>query len=59
MGGHLLKDRVGRVGEFVDALHRVAAGGAVMDPEAAARLSARRTVIRWSRSPGASAKCRR
>ncbi|CAL9432533.1 Oxygen regulatory protein NreC [Nocardiopsis dassonvillei] len=40
--GYLLKDRVGRVGEFVDALNRVAAGGTVMDPEVVAQLLARR-----------------
>ncbi|MGW9347174.1 LuxR C-terminal-related transcriptional regulator [Nocardiopsis flavescens] len=40
--GYLLKDRVGRVGEFVDALKRVAAGGTVMDPEVVAQLLARR-----------------
>ncbi|HTW20117.1 MAG TPA: response regulator transcription factor [Mycobacteriales bacterium] len=31
--GYLLKDRVGDVGEFVDALARVAAGGTALDPE--------------------------
>jgi DNA-binding NarL/FixJ family response regulator len=31
--GYLLKDRVANVGEFVDALSRVAAGGTVLDPE--------------------------
>ena len=31
--GYLLKDRVGNVGEFVDALSRVAAGGTALDPE--------------------------
>ncbi|MDT0320868.1 response regulator transcription factor [Streptomyces millisiae] len=36
--GYLLKDRVSRVGEFVDALTRVAAGGTVMDPEVVAQL---------------------
>ncbi|GAB2933368.1 LuxR C-terminal-related transcriptional regulator [Streptomyces mayteni] len=36
--GYLLKDRVSRVGEFVDALRRVAAGGTVMDPEVVAQL---------------------
>ncbi|MCO1659060.1 response regulator [Pseudonocardia humida] len=36
--GYLLKDRVGRVGEFVDALRRVAAGGTAMDPEVVAQL---------------------
>ncbi|MEU0488823.1 response regulator transcription factor [Nocardiopsis sp. NPDC006139] len=40
--GYLLKDRVGRVGEFVDALHRVAGGGTVMDPEVVAQLLVRR-----------------
>jgi DNA-binding NarL/FixJ family response regulator len=41
--GYLLKDRVSRVGEFVDALRRVAAGGTAMDPEVVAQLLARRT----------------
>ncbi|GAA2521339.1 response regulator [Winogradskya humida] len=36
--GYLLKDRVSRVEEFVDALHRVAAGGTAMDPEVIAQL---------------------
>ncbi|SEH01584.1 DNA-binding response regulator, NarL/FixJ family, contains REC and HTH domains [Nonomuraea solani] len=36
--GYLLKDRVSRVGEFVDGLRRVAAGGTVMDPEVIAQL---------------------
>ena len=36
--GYLLKDRVGEVRQFVDALHRVAAGGTVMDPEVVAQL---------------------
>lgn len=31
--GHLLKERVARTSEFVDALHRVAAGGTALDPE--------------------------
>ncbi|MFJ5924861.1 LuxR C-terminal-related transcriptional regulator [Kitasatospora sp. NPDC092948] len=39
--GYLLKDRIGRVGEFVDALHRVASGGTVMDPEVIAQLLTR------------------
>ncbi|MFD1932125.1 MULTISPECIES: response regulator [Nonomuraea] len=38
--GYLLKDRVSRVGEFVDGLRRVAAGGTVMDPEVIAQLMA-------------------
>ncbi|MEV0407550.1 response regulator transcription factor [Actinoallomurus sp. NPDC050550] len=40
--GYLLKDRVSRVSEFVDALRRVAAGGTVMDPEVIAQLLTRR-----------------
>ncbi len=31
--GYLLKERVGRVEEFLDALHRVADGGTAIDPE--------------------------
>ena len=31
--GYLLKDRVTDVGEFIDALSRVAAGGTALDPE--------------------------
>ncbi|GIH24452.1 DNA-binding response regulator [Acrocarpospora phusangensis] len=40
--GYLLKDRVSRVSEFVDALARVAAGGTAMDPEVIAQLLTRR-----------------
>ena len=40
--GYLLKDRVSRVDEFVDALRRVAAGGTAMDTEVIAQLLARR-----------------
>ena len=36
--GYLLKDRVADVGEFVDAVRRVAAGGTVLDPEVVAAL---------------------
>jgi DNA-binding NarL/FixJ family response regulator len=35
--GYLLKDRVGDVAEFIDALQRVAAGGTVVDPEVVRR----------------------
>jgi DNA-binding NarL/FixJ family response regulator len=38
--GYLLKDRVLDGGQFVEAVHRVAAGGTVMDPEVIARLLA-------------------
>ncbi|MEU6394768.1 response regulator transcription factor [Streptomyces sp. NPDC046939] len=40
--GYLLKDRVGRVDEFLSALERVAAGGTALDPEVVAELLARR-----------------
>ncbi|WP_319209292.1 response regulator transcription factor [Streptomyces sp. ME02-8801-2C] len=40
--GYLLKDRVGQVQEFVDALDRVAAGGTVVDPEVVRQLLRRR-----------------
>jgi len=41
--GYLLKDRVGDVGQFVDAVRRVAAGGSAMDPEVVAELLTRRS----------------
>ena len=40
--GYLLKDRVGEVTEFLDALDRIAAGGLVIDPEVVRRLLSRR-----------------
>jgi DNA-binding NarL/FixJ family response regulator len=40
--GYLLKDRVGQVSDFLDALRRVAAGATVLDPEVVAQLVARR-----------------
>ncbi|MFI9587965.1 response regulator [Streptomyces sp. NPDC052236] len=40
--GYLLKDRVGQVEEFADALTRVAAGGTVVDPEVVRQLLRRR-----------------
>ncbi|MFD4377327.1 response regulator [Streptomyces sp. NPDC058486] len=40
--GYLLKDRIGQVEEFVDALDRVAAGGTVVDPEVVRQLLRRR-----------------
>jgi DNA-binding NarL/FixJ family response regulator len=42
--GYLLKDRVGQVSDFLDALRRVVAGGTVLDPEVIAQLVARRRV---------------
>jgi DNA-binding NarL/FixJ family response regulator len=38
--GYLLKDRVAQVGEFLDALDRVGAGGAAFDPEVVRQLLA-------------------
>lgn len=46
--GYLLKDRVADVGEFVDALVRVAAGGTALDPEVVAQWvgsSAKRSTL--------------
>ena len=40
--GYLLKDRVGQVEEFVDALCEVADGGTVLDPEVVRQLLRRR-----------------
>jgi DNA-binding NarL/FixJ family response regulator len=39
--GYLLKERVGRVEQFLDALHRVAGGGTAIDPEVVAQLLTR------------------
>jgi DNA-binding NarL/FixJ family response regulator len=39
--GYLLKDRVANVGQFLDAVRRVAAGGMAMDPEVIAQLLTR------------------
>jgi DNA-binding NarL/FixJ family response regulator len=39
--GYLLKDRVAQVGEFLEALVRVAGGGAAFDPEVVRQLLAR------------------
>ena len=40
--GYLLKDRIGDVAEFVDAVDRVAAGRTVVDPEVVRQLLGRR-----------------
>jgi DNA-binding NarL/FixJ family response regulator len=40
--GYLLKDRVGRVEEFLEALDRVAGGGTALDPEVVTELLTRR-----------------
>ena len=40
--GYLLKERVADVGEFVESVRRVAAGGTAFDPEVIAQLMGRR-----------------
>ena len=40
--GYLLKDRVGDVDAFVDAVRRVASGGSALDPEVVARMVGRK-----------------
>jgi DNA-binding NarL/FixJ family response regulator len=42
--GYLLKDRVGDIREFMDALRRVARGGTALDPEVVAQLMIRNLV---------------
>jgi DNA-binding NarL/FixJ family response regulator len=44
--GYLLKDRVGNLADFIDALERVGNGGSVVDPEVVATLLGR------GRAPG-------
>ncbi|MEV6414436.1 response regulator transcription factor [Kribbella sp. NPDC051718] len=41
--GYLLKDRVSRVDEFMEAVRRVAAGGTVLDPEVVSQLMVKRS----------------
>lgn len=36
--GYLLKNRISRVDDFIDAVHRVAAGGTALDPDVVAQL---------------------
>jgi DNA-binding NarL/FixJ family response regulator len=40
--GYLLKERVGDVSMFIDAVERVAAGGSALDPEIVSRMLGRR-----------------
>jgi DNA-binding NarL/FixJ family response regulator len=40
--GYLLKERVGDVDAFIDAVRRVAAGGSALDPEVVSRMLGRR-----------------
>jgi DNA-binding NarL/FixJ family response regulator len=48
--GYLLKDRVADVREVVEAVHRVAGGGSVIDPEVVAQPVGRRRARNPSRS---------
>ncbi|MEV6807696.1 response regulator transcription factor [Streptomyces sp. NPDC051132] len=41
--GYLLKDRISRVDEFLEALDRVSTGGTALDPDVVAQLLARQT----------------
>jgi DNA-binding NarL/FixJ family response regulator len=41
--GYLLKDRVSRVDEFLEAVRRVAGGGTVLDPEVVSQLMVKRS----------------
>jgi DNA-binding NarL/FixJ family response regulator len=41
--GYLLKERVGDVDAFLDAVNRVASGGSALDPEVVARMLGRRS----------------
>jgi DNA-binding NarL/FixJ family response regulator len=43
--GYLLKDRVGDVRQFVEAIRQIAAGGTVMDPEVVAQLLHQRDAL--------------
>ena len=56
--GYLLKDHVGQVDAFVDAVRRVASGGSALDPDVvAAMVGRRRRDDRLPRSRRASARC--
>lgn len=44
--GYLLKERVGRVEAFLEALHRVADGGTAIDPDVVSQLFARQRAHR-------------
>ncbi|WP_433306444.1 response regulator transcription factor [Actinoplanes sp. CA-030573] len=43
--GYLLKDRVSDIGEFIDAVRRVAGGGTALDPTVVAKLLDSRRVV--------------
>ncbi len=54
--GYLLKERVGDVRAFLDALHRVAAGGTVLDRQVVAELLAPRDGSRREALAGLTAR---
>ena len=54
--GYLLKDRVTDVEEFLDALHRVAGGAIVLDPEVVSQLFVSRRTL-CTPSPRANGTC--
>lgn len=55
--GYLLKDRVGQVEQFVDALREVAAGGTVVDPRKSYGSCCAAAAIRSRGSPRGSGRC--
>ncbi|MEU7178432.1 MULTISPECIES: response regulator transcription factor [Streptomyces] len=48
--GYLLKDRVGRVEQFLEALERIADGGTALDPEVVTEIVSRKAAARPLRS---------
>ncbi len=56
--GYVLKERVADIAQFTAAIHRVAAGESVIDPQVVSRLVARPGgTARWRHSPNASWPC--
>ena len=51
--GYLLKEKVGDLRMFTDAVRRVAEGGSVLDPDVVARLVGRKPDGRTARQPDA------
>jgi len=54
--GYLLKDRISDVGQFVDAVRRVAGGGSAIDPQIVTTLLRRRRGDPWTGSPPANVR---
>ncbi len=56
--GYLLKDRIGDVDRFIEAVRRVGDGGSALDPEVVRHLMGRRRAgrMRSRRSPRASGR---